>query len=159
LLWHRTIGPEFEFGAMIRRGMESEPDEIESEHEPRHRAWSLRLRVAVAVTIGAAFVASSTLEGDEQKTARTLFYALLVFEALVRAAYSWRDATFEERCRRIGELAFWSVMLVYHVLNDTLSTAALIAAILVWLFVLCVDMYRSLDAARPNYGSPPLRAG
>jgi hypothetical protein len=82
----------------------------------------------------------------------------LVVATLVIAVRDWRDATFEQRCRSVGASAFYAAWLLCSALEVDVSTVVLLVGYLAFALVLCVDTYRSLDAARPNYGSPPLRA-
>jgi hypothetical protein len=142
--------------------VESEPDEIDSEidseHESRPRDWRFWVRAVALTLLVGAFVASFLLEGDAARNAFVVAFSIGIVFQLVSAACSWRSATWEERCRRLGHAAFLGAFIVYYVVESRAAGMVLVSAITIWLVVLCVDTYRSLDAARPNYGSPPLRA-
>ncbi|MBL8801658.1 MAG: hypothetical protein JNN27_06670 [Planctomycetes bacterium] len=143
--------------------MESEPDEIDSEidseHESRPRHWRFWLRtVALTILVGGS-VATFVLEGDARRIATLVSLSALVLATLVITMRVWSDSTFEERCRSVGAVAFYAAWLVCSALEVDLPTVVQLGGVLAYALVLCVDMYRSLDAARPSYGSPPLRAG
>ena len=138
--------------------MEREADEVDSEHGSRPRDWRFWLRaVALTIFVG-ALVASLVLEGDARHFSQVVFLSGAVLAELVMTARDWHGASFEQRCRRLGAVVFFVAWLMYVALDAEIPTVAMLVACLAYALFLCVDMYRSLKAARPSYGSPPVRA-
>jgi hypothetical protein len=138
--------------------VEREADDLDSEHESRPRDWRLWLRaVALTIFVG-ALLASLVLEGDARHFSQIVFLSGAVLAELVMTARDWRGASFEQRCRRLGAVAFFVAWLMYVALDAEIPTVAMLVACVAYALLLCVDMYRSLEAARPSYGSPPVRA-
>jgi len=139
--------------------VEREADDLDSEHESRPRDWRFWSRaVALTILIGGS-VATFVLEGDARRIAMLVTLVGVVLVSLVITARDWRGATFEPRCRRLGALSFCAAWLVYVALDVEVPAVAMLVGWVAFALVLCVDMYRSLKAARPSYGSPPPRAG